>query len=139
MKIHHVGYLVASIEKSSAQFQALGFHVESPRVFDERRKIFIQFLKNEYNLNGGGYDRIELIEPADGCTLFPPRLKKLGTMPYHICYECGNSAETVSKLSDAGFVLIRDFQPAPAINNRRVAFMYSEGVGQIELLESFAR
>ena len=76
-----------------------------------------------------------MVEPAEGCTLFPPRLKKLGTMPYHICYECYDAEEKVLELRDAGFIFIRDFSPAPAIDNRRVAFMYSEGVGQIELLE----
>ena len=134
MKIHHVGYLVTSIENSCLQFQHLGYEIISPIVFDEERKVFIQFLKNKNN-SGGKEFLVELVEPAEDCTLFPPRLKKLGTMPYHICYECDNAEEKVLELRDAGFILIRDFSPAPAIDNRRVAFMYSEGVGQIELLE----
>ena len=46
MKIHHIGYLVPSIEISAAQFQKIGYKIISPRVFDEERKIFIQFLQN---------------------------------------------------------------------------------------------
>ena len=53
MKIHHVGYIVTSIESSCAQFQHLGYEVISPRVFDEERKVFIQFLRTSTK-NGGG-------------------------------------------------------------------------------------
>lgn len=135
MKIHHIGYLVPSIEISVAQFQKIGYKIISPCIFDEGRKIFIQFLQNTetYPQNNGGV--LELVMPAGDCTLFPPRLLKLGTMPYHICYECQEIEKTISELCDTGFILIRELSPAPAIENRRVAFLYGEGVGQIELLE----
>lgn len=135
MNIHHIGYLVPSIEISAAQFQKIGYKIISPRVFDEERKIFIQFLQNgdAYAKSRGGV--VELVMPAGDCTLFPPRLKKLGTMPYHICYECHEVEKKILELCDAGFILIRELSPAPAIENRRVAFLYGDGVGQIELLE----
>lgn len=53
MKIHHVGYLVTSIESSCVQFKQLGYEVISPRVFDEERKVFIQFLKTSSKIGGG--------------------------------------------------------------------------------------
>ena len=57
MKIHHIGYLVPSIEISVAQFQKIGYKIISPCIFDEGRKIFIQFLQNTetYSTARGGY------------------------------------------------------------------------------------
>ena len=77
---------------------------------------------------------MELVAAAEGCSLFG-RLKKIGSTPYHICYECSNLEDTISSLKEKNFVLIREPQLAPAIENRRVAFMYSGTVGLIELLE----
>ncbi|MBQ9479154.1 MAG: VOC family protein [Selenomonadaceae bacterium] len=78
--------------------------------------------------------RIELIAAAEGCTLFN-RLKKIGSTPYHICYECSDLDESISDLRSDNFMLIREPQSAVAIDNRRVAFMYSNAIGLIELLE----
>lgn len=134
MQIHHVGYLVKNIEDSIQDFQKLGYEMSSPRFFDESRKIFIQFMRGKMG-GGRGIIDIELIMPAEGCTLFSKRLKNFAPTPYHICYECKNIEEKISTLREAGFILIREPQAAPAFENRRVAFLYSESAGQIELLE----
>lgn len=58
MNIHHIGYLVPSIENSVSQFQKIGYKIISPCIFDEGRKIFIQFLQNTEtypNKKRGGY------------------------------------------------------------------------------------
>ena len=140
MKIHHFGYLVNNIDDAVADFQKLGYVVSSSLIFDEKRKIFIQFLefnptntiKNEI-VSGG--TRIELITPAQGCELFSKRLRSLGSIPYHICYECQDFKEKILELQAEGFLLIREPQVAPAIENRQVVFMYSNSIGLIELLE----
>ena len=44
--------------------------------------------------------------------------------------------EKITELEEKNFILIREPQVAPAINNQRVAFMYSAAIGQIELLET---
>lgn len=51
MKVHHIGYLVKDIEGASQDFQKFGWEVLTPCIFDESRKIFIQFLKHTA---GGG-------------------------------------------------------------------------------------
>lgn len=131
MKIHHVGYYVTDIDEARADFQKLGYEIASPCVLDKDRNVFIQFLYPENNL---GALQIELIAAAEGCKLFG-RLKKIGSTPYHICYECSNLEQAISDLKDDNFVLVREPQTAIAIDNRRVAFMYSGAVGLIELLE----
>lgn len=76
-----------------------------------------------------------MISPGEGCKLFSEKFRTQGSRPYHICYECENLEEKIRELQSENFLLIREPQPAPAIGNRRVAFMYGENVGQIELLE----
>ena len=132
MKIHHIGYYVKNIDEAIEIFQKLGYKISSECFFDETRKIFIQFLENH---QGGGY-RIELIAESEGCELFGKKFKKFGSTPYHICYECEEMERTLEELQKENFILIREPQPASAINNRRVAFRESDAVGQIELLET---
>lgn len=135
MQIHHVGYYVTDINDAVADFQKLGYAVSTPRILDEARKIFIQFMELASNENDMGGGRIELVTPAEGCTLFGKAMQRRGSTPYHICYECRNLEEKILELRKNDFILIREPQIAPAIENRRVAFLYSEAIGQIELLE----
>ena len=54
MKIHHIGYYVANIDEARAAFQTLGYRIASPRVLDDARKVFIQFVEHENIMTGGG-------------------------------------------------------------------------------------
>ncbi|MBQ9479155.1 MAG: hypothetical protein IJU71_06335 [Selenomonadaceae bacterium] len=56
MKIHHIGYYVANIDEARAAFQTLGYRIASPRVLDDARKVFIQFVEHENIMTGGGVD-----------------------------------------------------------------------------------
>ena len=132
MKVHHIGYLVRNIDEARKDFQKLGWQNSAPCIFDELRKISIQFMNNPEN----GGCLIELIEPAEDCSIFSKRLKNISPIPYHICYECENLEEKISELVANDFIVIREPQIAPAIDNRRVAFLYSGAIGQIELVEN---
>ena len=54
MKIHHVGYFVSNIEEARKDFLKLGWKISSECVFDDSRKIFIQFMNYERADAGGG-------------------------------------------------------------------------------------
>ena len=128
MKVHHVGYYVIDIDEAQKKFLSLGYVKESECVFDEERKIHVLFLKNE------AY-RVELIAPVEECTLFPKSIKKVGATPYHICYECKDMEKDMEEWQRKGFMLVRPPSPAVAIASRRVAFLYSDAIGLIELVE----
>lgn len=128
MNVHHIGYYVLNIKTAEPEFLLLGYKTESPCVYDEERKIFIQFFRNQET-------RVELVAPADNCTLLPKGVRKLGATPYHVCYECLNINKTVNDLQQNGFLLVRPPSSAPAIQNRQVAFLYSNTIGLIELVE----
>ena len=135
MKVHHTGYYVKNISEAITEFKKLGYQVATDCVHDESRKISIQFLK--HNSTRGRVDNslIELVAPDEDCEIFSKSSKKLGARPYHICYECENFFNKIEELQAEGFLLIQPPKVAPAIDGRNVAFLYSDAIGLIELVE----
>ncbi|HAN44757.1 MAG TPA: lactoylglutathione lyase [Ruminococcaceae bacterium] len=128
MDIHHIGYLVREIPEAEKEFFRLGFKADGGITLDEARNIFIEFLKN-------GEYTIELVAPANEKAPVHRLMKKCGSMPYHICYLSQNLYEDVEQLKKDGYIVIEEPLTAPAIKNRRVAFLFKETVGIIELVE----
>lgn len=128
MRVHHVGYYVSDLEEARDAFAVLGFAPVSEVVVDMARKVDIQFLKNDTVC-------VELIFARDGCDLFPKNFRKQGSRPYHVCYAVSNLDGAVKSLEAKGFLLIRPPAHAVALGGRQVAFLYSEGVGMVEILE----
>lgn len=128
MNIHHVGYLVKKLDKARASFEALGYIAEGEVAYDEIRDIDILFMIN------GDY-RIELVMPKSENSVVNDLLKKNGSGPYHICYHCEDIEASMEEMRSKGFVPAGDIQPAPAIDGRRVVFMFSRTMGIIELVE----
>lgn len=128
MKIHHVGYLVKKIEKALPQFEKSGFVCEGETVYDMNRDIDILFMVND------GY-RIELVEPKSEKSVAWNLLKKAGPSPYHLCYVSNDIEADMDMLRNAGFIPMGEPLAAPAIDNKRVVFMYSRQLGILELCE----
>lgn len=128
MKVHHVGYAVKNIEDSMQHFQVLGYKQVSEIVADSIRNVKIVFLQNDT-------EKIELVAPNGENTPVDSVLKKSGPTPYHICYEVGDIEEAITIL-DKKWLVIRKPEIAPAINNRKVAFLLNNKIGLIELVES---
>ena len=61
--------------------------------------------------------------------------KKGGVSPYHICYTVPSLEETVAQMRERRWVVTAPPEPAPALEGRRVAFLYHTHAGLIELLE----
>ena len=129
MQIHHVGYVVRNIEKAVSEFELLGFKPVSEKILDPIRHVFICFLNKE------GYT-IELISPSDRESKFNNLVRKLNNAPYHICYETNQFEADITRFTEIGYAVIDEPCEAPAIENRRVAFLLSANIGIIELLES---
>ncbi|WP_276929320.1 VOC family protein [Herbinix luporum] len=128
MKIHHIGYLVEDINTATEEFQELGYTLKNQVIYDNTRKIYISFLTNNNYL-------IELIQPTEESPGLSKMLKKNGSMPYHICYETDNLENSIQSLQKKGYFLIQPCAIAPALNNKKVAFLMNTSVGIIELVE----
>lgn len=129
MRLHHIGYYVHDMQVAIADFANLGYELIQPPVYDELRKINIAFCTLGKN------NCVELVEAAEGCKLFSNAAKRIGSAPYHICYEVDDIEKAATELSKKGFIIFRESQPAPALGGRNVIFLYGEGTGQIELVE----
>ena len=128
MKVHHIGYLVKTIDKSIKSFEALGYAISKPPMWDEARKADICFLNN------GNYC-VELIAPRNDSSLYP-LLKQYNHAPYHMCYCCENLEKTICDLKIEKFMPFLEPAVAPAISETaRVAFLISARAGMIELVE----
>lgn len=129
MQVHHIGYLVKKMDKAIENFQNMGYHIKDEMMYDSTRDIDICFL--EMN----GYV-IELVSPCSKESVVYDQLKRQGVGPYHICYEVENLEESIDKLREQRYVLTQEPMKAPAISDRRVAFMYNNSIGLIELVEN---
>lgn len=126
MKIHHIGYLVQDINNAICAFRG-GVLVKQP-IFDEERLVDIAFVKV-------GETLIELVAPRAGCSDIGNGIKKLKNTPYHLCFECDCIERTVEELISDGCMLVKEPQPAIAIDGQQVAFLYSAAIGLFEVVE----
>lgn len=58
MRVHHIGYVVESLEKAKTGFLALGFMQKGLDILDESRQMAVCFMKNADT-------KIELVEPRN--------------------------------------------------------------------------
>lgn len=128
MKIHHIGYAVKNIEEAIKNFKDLGYKTLGILEADEKRKVKIQFMQND------NYT-IELISPSGEDSPIKNILTKIGNTPYHFCYEVENIERTIQMLKRKKYLLVENISPAKAINNQKVAFLFNNEIGLIELLE----
>ena len=128
MKLHHIGYLVKDMDKAIGEFALLGYSIVSESVYDKYRKIYICFMENNGTV-------VELIQSGGEDSTVAGLYKKYGNSPYHICYEVDDLENAISELRKKCYVITAKPCEAPALESRRVAFLYNAQIGMIELLE----
>lgn len=136
MIIDHIGYLSKDIGKSIQAFESLGYKQETEVITDNKaaegfsaRNVYICFLRN-------GYIRIELVSPIDENSDIYFTLKRQGEGPYHICYRVDDLEKAIQDLKRNAWMLLKRPAKATALDDARVAFLFKNGVGMIELVET---
>ena len=127
MKVHHIGYLVGNMSDSLKEFRRLGYEIQQETIHDSLRNINICFVEN-------GSTLVELIEPCEGCKLFSSLHKKIGNAPYHICCIAEDISSQLERLQEDGYILVQPPEPAPAIDNKKAAFLMNIDAGLIEVI-----
>lgn len=128
MKIHHIGYLVSDILKAIEKFEKNGGILTDGIIYDDKRLIDIAFMQM------GSY-LIELVCPREGSGAIGKALRKLKNTPYHLCFESENIDRDIQKYVDDGCMIVEEPANAIAIDNQRVAFLFSAQIGLFELVE----
>lgn len=129
MRLHHIGYAVRNINDAAEYFISLGYEPCGNEVDDFERGVKICFFRDR---NGA---KIELIAPLRDDSPVSLWLKKNGCSPYHLCYESSDIEQDLLTLNNKGFRVAVPMSPAPAVNGRRVVFLYNPHIGLIELIE----
>ena len=129
MKVHHIGYAVPDVVQAIAEFESLGWKVCSETTDDLSRQVRIVFMENAGQI-------VELVAPLSESSPICKTLQKGSGTPYHICYEVENIEATETELKKARFLPFKKAAVAPAIEGRRVSFMFAKNIGVIELVES---
>src|SRR5262245_11039393 len=134
MRLHHVAYVTQNVEKKAAQLtDLLGFRPAGPVVVDPIQGVRIQFMKM------GDSGLLELLEPHGEKSPVQRHLQKGGGL-YHLCFEVDDLDATLQRLRDTGgAVVVREPVPAPAIDNRRVAFVVTASRDLIEFVEAIRK
>lgn len=127
MKVDHIGYAVKNIEKAKKTMELLGYTFEDV-IQDSDRQIDICFGELD------GY-RVELIAPNHKDSPVDAYLKKIGSTPYHLCYQSDCIEQDIQRLVKNHFRISIPLAPAVAFEGRRVVFMYSLSIGLIEIVE----
>ena len=134
MRLHHVAYVTKSVDQKATRLAALlGFRLSGPAIVDPAQGVRIQFM------DMGAGELLELLEPYGDKSPVQRHLDKGGGL-YHLCFEVEDLEGTLQRLSDTGeAIVVRDPVPAPAIDNRRVAFVMTTDRDLIEFVETVRR
>ena len=128
MKFHHIGIAVKEIEKTAAVYVQGGYN-KSTITFDPIQNVNICWLVKD------GMPTFELLAPVDEKSPVNKTLEKNGVTPYHSCYIVDDIESAVKELRKQKYIIVSKPEPAVAINNCKVAFLYNKNIGLIELVE----
>jgi len=125
---HHIGFATKNIARTKRIFKDLGLemgkiiHVPSQKV-----KVCFSHCEN--------HPLIELIEPAGEDSPVRNILNKVGTSPYHICYQTAELDRASEYLRELDFLLIKGPTPSNALKDNKICFFYNNYFGLIEVVE----
>jgi methylmalonyl-CoA/ethylmalonyl-CoA epimerase len=131
-KLHHIGFVLASIQESAEAFaRSLGATWDRNIVFDPVQKVRVTFLQGAHVSDS----LIELVEPG-GPESPVSRFLDGGGGLHHLCYEVEDLESHLSLCKPLGIVIIRRPVPAVAFGGRRIAWAVTRKGPLLEFLES---
>ena len=132
LRLHHIGYVVASIEHAAPGFMSLLGATWDELVFaDPNQKVKVTFLTTE-----PGSPLIELVEPNAEDSPVNSFLRKNGPGLHHLCYEVNGLEKAMAELRSKGAWIAKAPKPAIAFQGRRIAWLLSTDKLLLELLEA---
>jgi methylmalonyl-CoA/ethylmalonyl-CoA epimerase len=131
VRLHHIGFVVASIEESGPSFAlGLGATWNENTVFDPIQKVRVTFLQGRCSTD----PLIELVEPGGPDSPVSRFLERGGGL-HHICYEVDDLESHLRFCKSVGTILIRPPAPAVAFGGRRIAWAITKKKLLVEYLE----
>ncbi|HLH39842.1 MAG TPA: VOC family protein [Bryobacteraceae bacterium] len=130
-KLHHVGFVVRSIEESLGGFlHSLDSHAATGVIHDPLQQVNVLFLRT-----GSAESMIELVEPAGEKSPVRRFLEKGGGLN-HLCYEVADIEGALERMKLRAATIVSRPKPAAAFNGRPVAWAVTKEWLLIELLQA---
>jgi methylmalonyl-CoA/ethylmalonyl-CoA epimerase len=131
-RLHHVGFVVKSIDEQIGSFvKSLAATWDGKIIHDPLQRAKVTFLRTP----GTGDALVELVEPA-GEDSPVSRFTKQGGGLHHICYEVRDLAEHLKSVKAARCLVVRAPRPAAAFEQRLIAWALTPGRLLLEFLEA---
>ncbi len=131
-KLHHVGFIVASIEECAEQFaQSLCLSWDGVITFDPIQNVRVSFFAGHKPTDA----LIELVEPGAPDSPVSKFLKRGGGL-HHVCYEVNNLESHLEWCKTVGTIIVHPPVPATAFGGRRIAWGLTKKKMLVEFLET---
>jgi methylmalonyl-CoA/ethylmalonyl-CoA epimerase len=132
VKLHHLGFVLASIEKSAAGFaQSLCATWDGKIILDPVQKVRVTFLQGAHS----GDALFELIEPHGPGSPVSRFLTRGGGL-HHVCYEVEDLDAQLAFCKSVSSTVVRKPVPAVAFGGRHIAWVLTKKRLLVEYLES---
>jgi len=129
--LHHVGYVVESIQKAAATFAAsLALDWDGRIIHDPLQQVCVSF----FQPRSPGNPVFELVEPASQDSPVAGFLRRGGGY-HHLCYEVDSLEEQLGIVRENGDLIARMPLPAVAFDGRRIAWVFTRNNMLLEYLE----
>lgn len=130
-RLHHIGFVVASIEVAAPGFtKALGASWSGEIFTDSHQKVRVAFLMTQ-----PGDALVELVEPNAEHNPVGRFLRERGPGLHHLCYEVRGIENALVEMRAKGALITKRPKPAAAFGGRRIAWILTAEKLLVELLE----
>jgi methylmalonyl-CoA/ethylmalonyl-CoA epimerase len=131
-RLHHTGFVVASIEECAEQMaNSLSLAWDGVIILDPLQFVRVTFLPEAKS----GAASIELVEPA-GPRSPVKKFAEAGGGLHHVCYEVDDLKAQLSQSQSSGATVVRVPLPARAFGGRKIAWVITPQKLLVEYLES---
>jgi len=130
-RIHHIGFVVASIEGVAHSFAQSIFATWDGRIIhDPLQLVRIAFFKG----HNPSDPLVELVEPHGFDSPVSSFLIR-GGGPHHLCYEVNDLEKQLEFSRSLGGKMVKPPLPAAAFSGRRIAWIFTKNSLLLEFLE----
>jgi len=132
MRLHHVGYVVGSIQTMADRFaESIGAIWDGKVILDPLQGAKVTFIANRAHT----LPLVELVQPEGEDSPLSNFMKRGGGL-HHLCYEIRDLDRQLESSRSIGRKIVRPPLPAVAFQDRRIAWVFTKDRLLIEFLET---